>query len=86
MSHFIIRGPRGRFTEFHQYYDVNPNGWGEPVERRESVGVGTLTRKERAILAMERAERRGRTNSPAYAVARAIACQESFGAPPCDAS
>lgn len=79
MSYFITRGPRGSYREFRQYFDANPNGWGEPIERREFVGAGTLTRKQRALLAMGRAERRGRTDSPAYAAARLIACREIFG-------
>lgn len=82
MSNFIIiRYPRGRYVEFRQYFDPNPVVWGEPLERRESVRCGVLTRKERALLAMGRAERRGRTSSPAYAAARAIAYQECFGGP-----
>lgn len=76
MGHYIVRGRKGYYLEYYQWF---MSTWGEPREVRRLVGHGVLTKKQRALLAMGKAERRGRTKSWAYSLAKKIALKECFG-------
>lgn len=69
MGRFVKRGPRGTYREFEQWFTSSIEG---PKESIRFVEVGQFSRKTRAYIAMQIAERRGRTDSWAYRTARRI--------------
>ena len=73
MANHIERLPRGRFREYRVHWVTSIDG---PKLAKSLVGEFELTTKQRALMAMQRAERRGRTGSWAYRAARAIALRE----------
>lgn len=77
MANAIKRGPRGAYDEYETHYISSDDG--VPRVYRRYVATDVLPRKERAYLAMRRAEINGRTGSPSYGWARQIYIHYAFG-------
>lgn len=77
MANTIKRGPRGAYDEYVTHYISCADG--VPRVYRSHVAIDALPRKERAYLAMRRAEINWRTGSPSYGWARQLYIHYVFG-------